>query len=69
MPAADPPMWTRTTLRNKVMTEMEQADPGVALADLDGITKDKCAAIGDQAERDCPTTLSGSSVGVALVAP
>nr|BEK71442.1 hypothetical protein KPHV_86690 [Kitasatospora purpeofusca] len=34
-------MWTRTSLRNKVMGEMEQADPGVALADLDAITKDK----------------------------
>ncbi|MFI6444614.1 hypothetical protein [Kitasatospora sp. NPDC050543] len=38
-PTGDPAVWTRSTLRNKLMTEMEQTDPGVALADLDKITK------------------------------
>ncbi|WP_329493789.1 hypothetical protein [Kitasatospora herbaricolor] len=40
-PTGDPAVWTRSTLRNKVMAEMEQSDPGVALADLDKITKEK----------------------------
>ncbi|GAA4880510.1 hypothetical protein [Kitasatospora terrestris] len=38
---ADPAVWTRSTLRNKLMAEMEKADPGVALADLDKTTKEK----------------------------
>ncbi|GAA2750231.1 MULTISPECIES: hypothetical protein [Kitasatospora] len=40
-PTGDPAVWTRSTLRNKLMTEMDATDPGVALADLDKITKDK----------------------------
>ncbi|MFJ4670393.1 hypothetical protein [Kitasatospora purpeofusca] len=35
----DPAVWTRSTLRNKLMAEMDASDPGVALADLDRITK------------------------------
>ncbi|MGK4579378.1 hypothetical protein [Kitasatospora sp. HPMI-4] len=38
-PTGDPAVWTRSTLRNKLMAEMNAADPGVALADLDRITK------------------------------
>ncbi|MGW4892926.1 hypothetical protein ACWEQL_11805 [Kitasatospora sp. NPDC004240] len=38
-PTGDPAVWTRSTLRNKLMTEMEQTDPGVALASLDRISK------------------------------
>ncbi|MET9400154.1 hypothetical protein [Kitasatospora sp. NPDC002965] len=38
-PTGDPAVWTRSTLRNKLMAEMESTDPGVALADLDRITK------------------------------
>jgi len=38
-PTGDPAVWTRSTLRNKLMSEMEASDPGVALADLDKITK------------------------------
>lgn len=40
-PTGDPAVWTRSTLRNKLMTEMAATDPGVALADLDKITKAK----------------------------
>lgn len=40
-PTGDPAVWTRSTLRNKLMAEMEATDPGVALADLDRITKAK----------------------------
>ncbi|MFD7730932.1 hypothetical protein ACFV6F_11180 [Kitasatospora phosalacinea] len=40
-PTGDPAVWTRSTLRNKLMAEMEATDPGVALADLDKISKDK----------------------------
>ncbi|GAA2271894.1 MULTISPECIES: hypothetical protein [Kitasatospora] len=38
-PTGDPAVWTRSTLRNKLMAEMDATDPGVALADLDRITK------------------------------
>ncbi|WP_441248553.1 hypothetical protein [Kitasatospora sp. McL0602] len=38
-PTGDPAVWTRSTLRNKLMAEMDATDPGVALADLDKITK------------------------------
>lgn len=38
-PTGDPAVWTRSTLRNKLMTEMQATDPGVALADLDRITR------------------------------
>ncbi|WP_035803013.1 hypothetical protein [Kitasatospora mediocidica] len=38
-PTGDPAVWTRSTLRNKLMAEMAATDPGVALADLDKITK------------------------------
>ncbi|GAA1271931.1 hypothetical protein GCM10009665_70050 [Kitasatospora nipponensis] len=38
-PTGDPAVWTRSTLRNKLMAEMDATDPGVALADLDQITK------------------------------
>ncbi len=40
-PTGDPAVWTRSTLRNKLMAEMDATDPGVALADLDSITKNK----------------------------
>ncbi|MFD4397723.1 hypothetical protein [Kitasatospora sp. NPDC058397] len=40
-PTGDPAVWTRSTLRNKLMAEMDATDPGVALADLDKITKEK----------------------------
>ncbi len=40
-PTGDPAVWTRSTLRNKMMAEMEKTDPGVALADLDKITKEQ----------------------------
>ncbi|MFD5466491.1 hypothetical protein ACFWIQ_27200 [Kitasatospora sp. NPDC127059] len=40
-PTGDPAVWTRSTLRNKIMAEMDATDPGVALADLDKITKEK----------------------------
>ncbi|MFE0459525.1 hypothetical protein ACFW1A_09720 [Kitasatospora sp. NPDC058965] len=40
-PTGDPAVWTRSTLRNKLMAEMDATDPGVALADLDRITKEK----------------------------
>ncbi|MFJ1705500.1 hypothetical protein [Kitasatospora sp. NPDC088346] len=40
-PTGDPAVWTRSTLRNKLMAEMQATDPGVALADLDKISKDK----------------------------
>ncbi|MFI9270908.1 hypothetical protein ACIGXM_09390 [Kitasatospora sp. NPDC052896] len=40
-PTGDPAVWTRSTLRNKLMAEMDATDPGVALADLDRITKAK----------------------------
>ncbi|GAA2151986.1 hypothetical protein GCM10009760_48030 [Kitasatospora kazusensis] len=39
VPTGDPAVWTRSTLRNKLMAEMAATDPGVALADLDAITK------------------------------
>lgn len=38
--SADPVVWTRATLGAKLMSEMEATDPGVALADLDKITKE-----------------------------
>ncbi|MDH6124924.1 hypothetical protein [Kitasatospora sp. GP82] len=38
-PTGDPAVWTRSTLRNKLMAEMEAGDPGVALADLDRTIK------------------------------
>lgn len=38
---AEPAVWTRSTLRNKLMAEMDATDPGIALADLDRISKDK----------------------------
>ncbi|MFB7667421.1 hypothetical protein ACFC1R_26345 [Kitasatospora sp. NPDC056138] len=38
-PTGDPAVWTRSTLRNKLMAEMDASDPGVALADLDKIIK------------------------------
>jgi len=38
-PTGDPAVWTRSTLRNKLMAEMEKTDPGVALADLDKTSK------------------------------
>ncbi|PBC71204.1 hypothetical protein BX265_5800 [Streptomyces sp. TLI_235] len=40
-PTGDPAVWTRSTLRNKLMAEMDASDPGVALADLDKISKAK----------------------------
>ncbi|MCU7825918.1 hypothetical protein [Kitasatospora sp. DSM 101779] len=40
-PTGDPAVWTRSTLRNKLVAEMDATDPGVALADLDKITKEK----------------------------
>ncbi|MGC0314145.1 hypothetical protein [Kitasatospora acidiphila] len=40
-PTGDPAVWTRSTLRNKLMAEMQATDPGVALAELDKITKEK----------------------------
>ncbi|GJF31610.1 hypothetical protein KNE206_43100 [Kitasatospora sp. NE20-6] len=40
-PTGDPAVWTRSTLRNKLMAEMDATDPGIALADLDRISKDK----------------------------
>ncbi|MEV4560208.1 hypothetical protein AB0K51_24880 [Kitasatospora sp. NPDC049285] len=40
-PTGDPAVWTRSTLRNKLMAEMDASDPGVALADLDKTTKEK----------------------------
>jgi hypothetical protein len=40
-PTGDPAVWTRSTLRNKLTAEMAATDPGVALADLDAITKAK----------------------------
>ncbi|MER5867380.1 hypothetical protein [Kitasatospora sp. NPDC002040] len=38
-PTGDPAVWTRSTLRNKLMAKMEATDPGVALAELDAISK------------------------------